>query len=526
MIDPQEIDKLIDGLKMNFLFNMRTGDPFIDMIMSSLIAVGISIIFSQWNTISHALSLKNSMCWISDRYYSTITIEGKRTFRNNSWSLRTNNVWGKRFDAIWDYINTESNYNGINRLKEMMDNTDSDYCEKNNEKNNENKIDKDIYVVDANCRAFPLNKEKTIYVKITFSDNTGDSDKMIEMCGKVDTIKIEIYSGILSIVDLKNYVDNLTLTYLKKIEERRKGQIFIYSLQPSSSDEEGNNKNWMERPFRSTRKFDNLYFDGKNDLIEKIDFFTNNKEWYEKEGHPYTLGIGLSGSPGTGKTSVIKCLANKLKRHLIQIPLNKVKNEADFYRYYFESTYSSSNVSNSVDFENKIIVLEDIDCMSDIILDRSNKNPIDISNNENKFDMLENIVNAVSIVSDDKKPTSKSPFQKEEKMTLSFILNLIDGLDENYGRILIITSNYYDKIDPALIRPGRIDLKIEMKKASIQTIKEMYYHYYDNKIPNKYISQLKDDCVSPAELVNYYRTTKSSKQFLEMIINHCNIQIP
>jgi len=519
MTDNQSVEKIMDSLKMNFLFNMRTGDPIIDMVISSLIAVGISIIFSQWNSISECISLKKYVSWFNDKYYSTITIEGKRTFRNNTWSLRTNNIWGKRFDAIWDYINNESNYTGINRLKEMMDNTDSD----NYENKNKNKIDKDIYVVDAYCPAFPLNNDKTIYVKVTFSDNTGDSDKLIEMCGKVDTIKIEIYSRVLSIIDLKNYVDNLTLNYLKKIEEHRKGKIFIYSLQPSTSDDDGNSKNWMERPFRSTRKFDNLYFDGKNDLIEKIDFFTNNKEWYEKEGHPYTLGIGLSGAPGTGKTSVIKCLANKLKRHLIQIPLNKVKSEADFYRYYFEATYSGSNVNNSVDFENKIIVLEDIDCMSDIILDRSKKDVTDISNNE-MDDMLENLVNVVSIVSDDKKSTSssKSSFQKEEKLTLSFILNLIDGLDENYGRILIITSNFYDKIDPALIRPGRIDLKIEMKKASIQTIKDMYHHYYDSKLPTKYISRLKDDCISPAELVNYYRTTPSSKQFLETIIKHCD----
>ena len=51
-------------------------------------------------------------------------------------------------------------------------------------------------------------------------------------------------------------------------------------------------------------------------------------------------------------------------------------------------------------------------------------------------------------------------FVKEEKMSLSFILNIIDGLNENYGRILIITSNYYDKIDKALIRPGRIDIRV------------------------------------------------------------------
>ena len=49
MSDPISLERIMDSLKMNFLFNMRTGDPFIDMIMSSLIAVGISIIFSQFN---------------------------------------------------------------------------------------------------------------------------------------------------------------------------------------------------------------------------------------------------------------------------------------------------------------------------------------------------------------------------------------------------------------------------------------------------------------------------------------------
>ena len=54
-------------------------------------------------------------------------------------------------------------------------------------------------------------------------------------------------------------------------------------------------------------------------------FFINNKDWYNKEGNPYTFGLGLSGPPGTGKTSIIKCIANMLNRHLIVIPLNKIK---------------------------------------------------------------------------------------------------------------------------------------------------------------------------------------------------------
>ena len=48
-----------------------------------------------------------------------------------------------------------------------------------------------------------------------------------------------------------------------------------------------------------------MFFEQKDELIKKIDFFRDNKDWYEKEGHPYTLGIALHGPPGTGKSQTI-----------------------------------------------------------------------------------------------------------------------------------------------------------------------------------------------------------------------------
>jgi hypothetical protein len=506
------MDKIIDGLKLNLLFNMRTGDPVIDMILSSLIAALISFIFSQWTTLIALISISKYRAWINNKMYSTIVIEGKQTFRSSPWSTNNYNLWGKRFDAIWDFINNETNYKGINNLKEMTCDTRDDDDDDDDDDKPKHKLDKEIYIVSDNSDAFPLTD--TINVKVSFSNNSSASDKIIETCGLVDIIRLEIYSNVLSINELKAYIDNLTLKFLDKIEKQRNGKIFIYSLQSSkSSDDDKSNNNWMERPFRSTRNFDNLYFDGKQNLIEKIDFFINNKDWYEREGHPYTLGIGLSGKPGTGKTSIIKCLANKLKRHLIQIPLNKVKTESDFYKYYFESTYNRKNMTNTVDFEHKIIVLEDIDCMSDIILDRSIK----------KIDDMNHIaVPTVNNKSDVNNNKGSLFIEDKDKLTLSFILNLIDGLDENYGRILIITSNCYNKIDPALVRPGRIDLRIEMKKASLETIQNMYNHYYQEIIPDDSLAKIKDDTVSPAELVNYYRTTNSSTEFLTAVIEHCS----
>lgn len=540
MADNENSKSIIDSLKMSVLLNLKTGNPIYDMAISFMLTTFIAFLFSQSQYIFESLNYRRLGQYIKTSFATKITIEGKRTFRNSHWSAKYNNIWSKRFDAIWDHINNHSGYEGINCLKEMMGSGSygNDYDESNESKK---KLTDDIYVVDQGYVSFPLDKMKKIYATVNFYNNNSDSEKMIEMVGQLETITIEIYSFYKSIKELKEYVDDLTLMYMKKIEDKRRNKIFIYTLQNITSEDDAGKYQWIERPFKSNRTFDNLYFDGKRELIDKIDFFVNNKEWYEKEGHPYTLGIGLSGLPGTGKTSVIKSIANKLRRHLIQIPLNKIKCEDDFYKYYFESTYNHHNDTKSIDFDKKIIVLEDLDCMSDLVLDRSKKNIESINpddkdelNNSN-YDILETLVNAVNVSNDSshikslgqtsKSPTCKNLSVKDNKLTLSFILNILDGLDENYGRILIITSNFYENIDKALVRPGRIDLRVEMKNASIQTIKDMYLHYYGTKLPRQYTSILKDDVVSPAEIVNIYRTTNSSKEFIEIISQKClNVQ--
>ena len=79
-----------------------------------------------------------------------------------------------------------------------------------------------------------------------------------------------------------------------------------------------------------------------------------------------------------------------LKRHLIVIPLNKITTQKEFSEYYFEKTYNEDNQKGSIIFKNKIIVLEDIDCMSDIVKQRKIQgendglgNADDIINNNN-----------------------------------------------------------------------------------------------------------------------------------------------
>ena len=101
---------------------------------------------------------------------------------------------------------------------------------------------------------------------------------------------------------------------------------------------------------------------------------------------------------------------------------------------------------------------------------------------------------------------------------LSFILNIIDGLRETPGRILVITSNDYNSLDSALTRPGRIDLTLEMKNASVDVIKQMYLHYYGEKIPEPVVTRLRDYKLSHAKIVNMRLEHKKGADFLEALV--------
>jgi len=94
-------------------------------------------------------------------------------------------------------------------------------------------------------------------------------------------------------------------------------------------------------------------------------------------------------------------------------------------------------------------------------------------------------------------------------LTLDDILNLWDGIEENTGRILIISSNYYEALDKALVRPGRIDINLKMKKVNLGIFREMFVHLYNGF--DGYEESMKcfpEYVYTPAEIMNYYTIYK------------------
>ena len=103
------------------------------------------------------------------------------------------------------------------------------------------------------------------------------------------------------------------------------------------------------------------------------------------------------------------------------------------------------------------------------------------------------------------------------------ILNLWDGIRETPGRILIISSNHYDKLDPALIRPGRIDITHEFSNASHDVIAEIYFHLFGRDISISKLKKIKPYFYSPAEIINMYVSNKNEDDFMKRLLQNTKL---
>lgn len=249
---------------------------------------------------------------------------------------------------------------------------------------------------------------------------------------------------------------------------------------------------WSHVAFHHPATFDTLAMDPdkKEEIVKDLVTFSTAKDYYTKIGKAWKRGYLLHGPPGTGKSTMIAAMANFLKYDIYDLELTAVKDNTELRKLLIDTTSKS------------IIVIEDIDCSLDLTGQRENNKDQKAEEDTKK---KEDEKKDDPVMDKIKKMKEKN---KTSQVTLSGLLNFIDGLWSACAgeRIIVFTTNYVEKLDPALIRRGRMDKRIELAYCGFEAFKILAKNYLDvdmdhsNDLFLKIRQLLEETKITPADV--------------------------
>ena len=200
---------------------------------------------------------------------------------------------------------------------------------------------------------------------------------------------------------------------------------------------------WSSATLEHPATFDTVALDPELKLAVMTDLekFVKRKDYYKRVGKAWKRGYLLYGPPGTGKSSLVAAMANFLKFDVYDLELADVDDNCTLRSLLIATTNRS------------IIVVEDIDCT------------IELKSRE---------------IEDNKNNSNADYDDDSDRLTLSGLLNAMDGLWSCCGeeRIIVFTTNHKDRLDPALLRPGRMDMHVHMSYCTPPVFRVLVKNYH------------------------------------------------
>lgn len=448
-----ESHDLLNVAKTSFMMNMKTGNMLVDMALQTLIIAIIGYL---------TVHLKTFLTKLKEWYYRdgnnkvSVTTTVYYTLIDQNLKITPTSLYAAVSHRLHTYAQNDQPGFNVTSL------ADSDDPNRLPPLNIKIKLEDHVYGI------FTSDIVEGTSSSIMAGIHTSGSTM------RINRLTCTVYSHVLTMSQMLTFVEKLKTEYSKyiiRLNQSPTRRLYICKTP-------GNFNSYI---FQTTRSFDNVFFEQKEMLSKQLNFFLNHQEWYEQVGSPYTLGLCFSGPPGTGKTSCIKAIAKHTNRHIVMVSLRDLKTYEDVIAIFSGLALSCGHPSTS----QMIFVIEDIDCVgSDVVLKRES---LDESED---YTRISTPTSGTKVMSDSPK-TDKTSFRRRSRsrspdktklrppsLTLSDLLNAIDGVLEFSGRILIFTTNHPEKLDPALLRPGRIDLNIVLGKATLRIVSQIIRHFF------------------------------------------------
>jgi chaperone BCS1 len=264
---------------------------------------------------------------------------------------------------------------------------------------------------------------------------------------------------------VKQFLDDCRTEFLKNDEN--KTLIYRGGFKPGTSE-----PSWTRCMSRPSRPFSTVVLDEavKQSLLDDMDDYLDplTQRWYGNRGIPYRRGYLLYGPPGTGKSSLSFAVAGYFKLRIYIVSLNSLAmNEENLGTLFAELP------------KRCVVLLEDIDTAG---LTHTRK-PADTDSG----DVVEQVPATTTTPG-----TTVTTRPAAGRISLSALLNVLDGVASQEGRVLIMTTNHLEKLDEALIRPGRVDMTIKFGLADTAMIKTLFTGIFttmEGDFPEKAIGQ-------------------------------------
>jgi len=334
--------------------------------------------------------------------------------------------------------------------------------------------DEDYFSCDESIHTadYTIMPDEDYFIDIAFKDKVFRAHHY-KIGLKQDNYVLKLYAD--KIEDLKEFEEHCLKEHRQFCLDR--GQDSYKYCEWMLEEEE-----WTKRDIETVKSWENIFIPAKQkaDLIDKLDVFVSSKENYKHWGIPYKLGLVFHGVPGCGKTSTIYAIANYLQRNIYFLKLDLFKNNQQLLR-------AARDIPKDA-----IVVLEDIDAhrmthsriIPDIRLkseceDTTNDSEEKSSDSDTDGDEDEDDVEIrrISRIAAKLAP-DVSPSLGSGK-TIDSLLELFDGYNYLPGAIVVITTNHIEKLDSALIRPGRMDHHCQFLNADLATINQILDFFYN-----------------------------------------------